>query len=645
MRSFSNRKPLLGAMLGICLAGIIAGETGFSRSVLREGKRVREAEAQRLDLQAGEAATAEKNYAEALRIYDNFLIEFPESEQLALVHEKRAEIYLLEDNYPAALAEFQLVIQNYPDRPEAIEAGWGAALTAYKMKDFAQAAAAAASLYPRLRAGERKDKTAMLAAECFGRQDRWGDAVAWFSEAAREGADPGLKQNARGQALSLIESRLSTAELETLTQKSPNRFPAEPALKQLALKAYRNGELDLCQSALERLLKQFPDGDFAAQGKELMDKLQRRKQVDSGRIGLILPLSGPRTQVGHKALQGISLAADIFGPDKDAYPIELCVRDSGEDPAQTARAVEELVLDERVIAILGPLLRSNSEAAAAKAQELEVPIILLAPVENFSRPDSVVFLNCLTKTAQVRALLDWAMGLKNLRRFAVLYPGDAYGQEFAAIFEAEVKSRKGAVANKVDYPPGQTDFAPEMERLLGLTQDQLRKYRTSKNGPPKDFEALFIPDAWNVIAMIAPQLRFHKLTGVQLLGIGSWHHEELLRQTKPDDLAGAVFADSFAPELNHPQFVEFDFRFRKAYGEPPAPIEAQAFEAMAVILHLIRDQRVENRAQLVQALRKLKDYPEVLGPITVKPSGEWQKPLVLFTFKDGRLEPLKEKDY
>ena len=65
---------------------------------------------------------------------------------------------------------------------------------------------------------------------------------------------------------------------------------------------------------------------------------------------------------------------------------------------------------------------------------------------------------------------------------------------------------------------------------------------------------------------------------------------------------------------------------------------------MAVTLHLIRDQRVENRTQFVQALRRLKDYPQLLGPITVEPSGQWRKPLVLFTFKSGRLELVKEKE-
>jgi len=635
-----QRRWILGLLL-IALAGLLS-ENGSAR--LFESRKTRGSDAERQQLQAAEAAVEAKNYGEALRLYDTFLTQYPQSEQLPLVHEKRGEIYLLEENYRAALAEFQDVVQNYPDRPEAIEAGWGAALTAYKLKDFAQAAAAAGSLYPRMQPGERKDKVAMLAAECEGRQNHWGEAVSWYTRVAREGSDASLKQNAAGQAQSLIESRLSSGELETLIQATPNGFPLEAALKQLALKAYQNGDLDQSQSTLERLLKEFPHSDFTAEARELLDKLARRKRVDSNRIGLILPLSGPRAQVGQKALQGLSLAAEIFGPEKDAYPIELCVRDSGEDPAQAGRAVEELVLDEHVIAILGPLLRSAGEAAATKAEELEVPLIVLAPIEKFSHPNGMVFLDCQTKTAQVRALLDWAMGRKGLRRFAVLYPGDAYGQEFAEIFATEVTNRQGTVVNKVDYVSTETDFTPEMQRLLNLSVDQLRKYRNSKNGPPHDFEALFVPDAWNMVAMIAPQLRFHHLTGVQLLGISNWHNEELMRQTKPEDLAEAVFADSFAPELNHPQFTEFDYRFRKAYGEPPALIETQAFEAMSVILHLIRDQRLENRSQLVQALRRLKDFPQVLGPITVAPSGEWQKPLVLFTFKGGHLEPLKEKE-
>jgi len=644
IKKMSGRRKILA---GIALAGLLVAfpaDPGLAKRVLREGRKVRKAEAQRMDLQAAEAAVAAKDYDAALGLYQTFLQDFPESDRVALAHEKMGEVYFLQENFPAALGEFQFVVHNFPTRPEAVEANWGLALTAYKLEDFSQAAAAGKSLFPRMHSGERKDKVAMLVAECEVRLNYFVEAVSWYSRVAREGDDPALKENARSQALKLIESRLSTAELENLLQTETERFPAEPALKQLALKAYENGDLELSQSALDRLLRQFPNSDFGDQARELLEKLSRRKKVDPGRIGVILPLSGPRALVGQKALQGIALAADIFGGAQNPYPLELCVRDSAEDPAQAARAVEELVLDEHVIAILGPLVRSASEAAAAKAQELEVPIILLSPLENFSYPEGAVFLDCLTKAAQVSALLDWAMGEKKLSRFAVLYPGDSYGLEYSELFAAEVIRRQGTVVNKVDYPPGQTDFTPDILRLVGLSAEQLRKYRAGKSGPPLEFEALFIPDAGNVIAMLAPQLRFHKVTGIQLLGINSWHSEELLRQTKPEDLAGAVFADTFAPELNESQFVEFDYRFRKTYGEPATLIETQAFEAMAVSLHLIRDLHVENRTQFTQALHQVRDYPQVLGPITVQPSGEWKKPLVLFTFKDGRLEVVERKE-
>ena len=57
---------------------------------------------------------------------------------------------------------------------------------------------------------------------------------------------------------------------------------------------------------------------------------------------------------------------------------ELVIRDSHLDPQKTKSAIRELVELERVIAIIGPLARKTSEAAAEEAERLSVPLISLS---------------------------------------------------------------------------------------------------------------------------------------------------------------------------------------------------------------------------------------------------------------------------
>ena len=135
--------------------------------------------------------------------------------------------------------------------------------------------------------------------------------------------------------------------------------------------------------------------------------------------------------------------------------------------------------------------------------------------------------------------------------------------------------------------------------------------------------------------MISPQIRYCRLTKVKLLGINGWHSEELLTQTQPEDLEGAVFTDAFAPEARRPGFNSFTRRFQGEYNEWPGLLEAQAYEAVDLLLYLIQTYHVRDRKQLKQALDHVKDFPGVLGLITVDPEGKWRKPLYLFTIRDG----------
>ena len=141
-----------------------------------------------------------------------------------------------------------------------------------------------------------------------------------------------------------------------------------------------------------------------------LEKLQRgfitALNVSPGRIGVILPMSSSNVKIVRlvqETLNGLRLALyankinalndnpenstshektvtensdnssenELSGQFADSW--ELVIRDSHLDPQKTRKAIRELVEIERVIAIIGPLARKTSEAAAEEAERLSVP--------------------------------------------------------------------------------------------------------------------------------------------------------------------------------------------------------------------------------------------------------------------------------
>ena len=95
----------------------------------------------------------------------------------------------------------------------------------------------------------------------------------------------------------------------------------------------------------------------------------------TGTLGVVLPLSGPLAEFGEQSLMGVLLAARVF--EESDTEVRVLVRDSQGRPELAAEAVRDLAADDDVTAIVGPLAGGECEAAAAAAEQAEVPLLTL----------------------------------------------------------------------------------------------------------------------------------------------------------------------------------------------------------------------------------------------------------------------------
>jgi ABC-type branched-subunit amino acid transport system substrate-binding protein len=233
------------------------------------------------------------------------------------------------------------------------------------------------------------------------------------------------------------------------------------------------------------------------------------------------------------------------------------------------------------------------------------------------------------------------MGELGARRFAILYPRDAYGQGLRRLFWEAVEERGGTIAAVASYDPTLTDFGSAIRSLLGYDllgatekaalaeREQMRskarrlpqvqaaqlmekaRALTAPDGAPLppilDFDAIFVPDSHDRVVMIAPQLAFHDAGGVRLLGTGSWNHPDLVAIGR-DHVEGARFSAGFFAESPYAIVQEFSAAYEEAYGELPVDFAAQAYDAANLLL-----------VQLARGLRSREALREGLLEIGVQP--------------------------
>ena len=122
------------------------------------------------------------------------------------------------------------------------------------------------------------------------------------------------------------------------------------------------------------------------------------------------------------------------------------------DPQAAINAVKKMVAEDNIIALVGPITNLNASAVADVAQEMGLPMIALSPSPELAKKGNFVFRDCLTKQVQVNALLDWAMDDKKLKKFAMIYPEDKYGTEFADLFDKRVRKEAGRWLKRLLIP-------------------------------------------------------------------------------------------------------------------------------------------------------------------------------------------------
>jgi len=461
--------------------------------------------------------------------------------------------------------------------------------------------------------------------------------------------------NAQARAGEIINFYLREPELEKVVADPEFGFIRAQAAYRLGLLKMKNKDYDDARSQFSNAASWGQGAPVQSQAENYLAQIDSRRRVDAYTIGAVLPLTGRHASVAHKTLRGLQLGLGIQGSERSNF--KLAVVDSEGTPEGARRAVERLVMEDSVVAVVGSLLSRTAQAVAAKTEELGVPSIALSQKSGLTESGTYIFRNAVTSAMQVRELVRLAMDQLGLKRFAILYPNDSYGTEYANLFWDEVMARGGSIAGAQVYSPQETDFRGPIKRLVGTyyVEDRRTEYSTrlkdwfkkqkkmtARQTPPDDllppivdFDAIFIPDTPKAVGQIAPMLAYQGVSGVRLLGTNIWNSNELLRRGEKN-VENAVFVDSNI--TSDPAFRNSRFYrdFEKTFGEAPGLFEAQGYEAATMLKQVINGGE-RSRLGVAESLNGLRQFQGTSGPMSMNDQRELVRPLTPFTVKNAEI--------
>ena len=606
-------------------------------------------------------ATAEQdfhagNYDKALEEYEHYLKQSPKGENSRKALYRMARIYYNKDLYDKALALFKRISKEYPDHPQLDIVKYDIASAYYRLGDYQISNTEASEWIKRYPDNLLMGEVLFLMGRNFRGIGNPPKALYWWLKAAGEFDDSSKR---RGEIADRIMGLIKNSRIDELKEMAEYAAGSEYAphiYHKMASLYLGDNNLDEARDAAIALVRSTWEQYWVSIGRQILDRIEQELSVKREGIGCLLPLSGPFAIYGQEVLNGIELGVGLFNRSEGDHNLELIIKDTKGKTEDAVLGVEELANREKVMAIIGPLASKTALAAAGKAQELGIPIITLTQKAGITAEGDMIFRNFLTPSKEIKKLLDQAMNEWELKRFGILYPDNSYGQFFMNLFWDAVEERGGSITAVEAYGPDETDFAVEIKKMVGLyyprpaSVTQMlreRKKPESEKGreggpdseeepePIVDFDAVFIPDNYQRVALIAPQFPFYNIFNVRFLGTSLWESTELIEMTGKY-IQGAIFPSGFFAKSESDNTKEFVELYKESFESDPGILAANGYDTIRFLINLMDKGAIRTRKDFHENLLSYDNYYGVTGKISFDHQGEVVKDPILLTVS-GRL--------
>jgi len=355
---------------------------------------------------------------------------------------------------------------------------------------------------------------------------------------------------------------------------------------------------------------------------------KREAEIKVGEYG---SLTGSTATFGISSKNGIELFVDNLNVSGGigGKKIHVLVEDDQSRPEEAATAVNKLIAQDGVVAVLGEVASSRSLAAAPICQNAGVPMI--SPSSTNPKVTEIgdhIFRVCYIDPFQGMVIAKFARNTLHFSKGAVFRDNkNDYSVGLANYFSEAYKGMGGSIVGDESYSEGDQDFKAQLTNLKG-----------------KKPEFIFVPGYYTEVGLIARQARELGLN-VPMLGGDGWVSDRLL-EIAQDALNGSYFVNHYYENDPNPIVQSFVQSYRKRYNATPDGLAALAYDAAGVLTNAMQQllekdskafealsgppnlEQKTARTKLTALIAATKDFPGVTGRISLDEHRNAVKPAV-----------------
>ena len=205
-------------------------------------------------------------------------------------------------------------------------------------------------------------------------------------------------------------------------------------------------------------------------------------QSDTVKIGVILPMTGPSASTGRQIDAAIKLWVAQNGSKAGGKRVEVLLKDDAGVADTTRRLAQELVVNDKVVALAGFGLTPLALATSPIATQSKTPMVVMAAATSMITESSpYIIRTSFTLPQATIGIAEWAA--KNKIKKAITLVSDfGPGNDAEKFFVDRFLLNGGTIVDKLRTPLRSPDFAPVLQKVRDAAPEALFVFLPSGQG-------------------------------------------------------------------------------------------------------------------------------------------------------------------
>ena len=323
-------------------------------------------------------------------------------------------------------------------------------------------------------------------------------------------------------------------------------------------------------------------------------------QSDTVKIGVILPMTGQSASTGKQIDAAIKLWVAQNGNKAGGKKVEVIVKDDAGVADTTRRLAQELVVNDKVVALAGFGLTPLALATAPIATQSKTPLVVMAAAtSSITEASPYIVRTSFTLPQAAVSIAEWAAKNK-IKKVVTLVADYGPGNDAEKFFADRFVLNGGSVAEKLRTPLRGPDFAPVLQKVRDAAPDAL---------------FVFLPSGQGAQFMKQFAERGLAKAGIRLIATGDVTDDDQLNDMG-DVALGVVNSHHYSAAHPSPANKKFVEAFQAANKFRPNFMAVGGYDGMRVIYNALNTTTGAGGEALLNAM-KGQIFESPRGPVLI----------------------------